>query len=351
MKRCDGPGFFCGYCGKTQGLWKNAVIIENSSKAAVKPGNDMNFETKWLEDFLVLAELRNFSRAAELRNITQPAFGRRIRALERAVGVELVDRSSTPVGLTPQGRLFRTTARNLIRQMTEGLNQIQGLSGLGGEPIDFAAAHSLSLTLLPALLEHMSQFDVPHRSRVESIDMDLAVEALQQGRCDFLLGFDIEALMQPPFLRLPLGRTFIRPVSSVSESGQPLFSLELNQTIPLLGYSPGSHMGRRVNSLLGKSSLNLSFETLMESSLTDLLKVMVLKGKGIAWLPEYSTLEELDCGLLTPLGDSSWCIPLEVVLYRNDVRLHPGAERFWSVLAKLCHTGWSLDTSPKLNSA
>jgi DNA-binding transcriptional LysR family regulator len=39
-------------------------------------------ELIWFEDYLALAETLNFSRAAELRNITQPAFSRRIRALE-----------------------------------------------------------------------------------------------------------------------------------------------------------------------------------------------------------------------------------------------------------------------------
>jgi DNA-binding transcriptional LysR family regulator len=40
----------------------------------------------WLKDFLVLAEKRNFSRAADARNVTQPAFSRRIRALEDWIG-------------------------------------------------------------------------------------------------------------------------------------------------------------------------------------------------------------------------------------------------------------------------
>jgi LysR family transcriptional regulator, hypochlorite-specific transcription factor HypT len=34
-------------------------------------------ELNWLEDFLALAERRNFSRAAEARHVTQPAFSRR----------------------------------------------------------------------------------------------------------------------------------------------------------------------------------------------------------------------------------------------------------------------------------
>ena len=39
-------------------------------------------ELIWLEDYLALAETLNFSKAAEARHVTQPAFSRRIRALE-----------------------------------------------------------------------------------------------------------------------------------------------------------------------------------------------------------------------------------------------------------------------------
>ena len=60
-------------------------------------------EHKWLEDLVVLAETRSFSRAALMRNITQPAFSRRIQALEAWMGVDLIVRSSYPPSLTPAG--------------------------------------------------------------------------------------------------------------------------------------------------------------------------------------------------------------------------------------------------------
>ena len=53
-------------------------------------------DTKWLEDFVSLAETRSFSRSAQLRHVTQPAFSRRIQALEAWAGTDLVDRSSYP---------------------------------------------------------------------------------------------------------------------------------------------------------------------------------------------------------------------------------------------------------------
>lgn len=67
----------CGRCNKTQRR------------------HNRTMETKWLEDFVSLAETRSFSRSAQLRHVTQPAFSRRIQALEAWAGADLVDRSST----------------------------------------------------------------------------------------------------------------------------------------------------------------------------------------------------------------------------------------------------------------
>ena len=61
----------------------------------------------WLEDFLALAATGNFSRAAEDRHSSQPAFSRRIRALEEWLGAELFDRSTQPAQLTEVGEWFR----------------------------------------------------------------------------------------------------------------------------------------------------------------------------------------------------------------------------------------------------
>ena len=53
----------------------------------------MSLNLSWLDDFMALAASGNFSRAAEERHMTQPAFSRRVRALEEWLGVDLFDRS------------------------------------------------------------------------------------------------------------------------------------------------------------------------------------------------------------------------------------------------------------------
>ena len=72
-----------------------------------------------VDDFLVLAETGNFSRAAQARHVTQPAFSRRVRALEEWLGVSLFDRSTHPVTLTETGQWFKAVATEIRRRDAE----------------------------------------------------------------------------------------------------------------------------------------------------------------------------------------------------------------------------------------
>ena len=74
-------------------------------------------ETKWLEDFVSLAETRSFSRSAQLRHVTQPAFSRRIQSLEAWAGTDLIDRSTYPTQLTPAGHVLYAQALGFLQSL------------------------------------------------------------------------------------------------------------------------------------------------------------------------------------------------------------------------------------------
>lgn len=82
-------------------------------------------DTKWLEDFVSLAETRSFSRSAQLRYVTQPAFSRRIRSLEAWAGVKLVDRSSYPTRLTPAGAAFYAQTLEILLSLQSSRAQLR----------------------------------------------------------------------------------------------------------------------------------------------------------------------------------------------------------------------------------
>ncbi len=83
-------------------------------------------ELKWLEDFLSLADSGSFSRSAEQRHVSQPAFSRRIRALEAWLGVALVDRSTFPTRLTEAGEAFKGPAADLINRLHAARALVRG---------------------------------------------------------------------------------------------------------------------------------------------------------------------------------------------------------------------------------
>src|SRR5437868_12138754 len=105
-------------------------------------------ELIWFEDYLALVETLNFSRAAELRHVTQPAFSRRIRALENWVGAALFTRTTHGVALTPAGEHFHNQAEILTRALNQLRRDTLEASG-SGKPLSIAATHALSFTFFP----------------------------------------------------------------------------------------------------------------------------------------------------------------------------------------------------------
>jgi DNA-binding transcriptional LysR family regulator len=101
-------------------------------------------ELAWLEDYLALAETLNFSKAAAARHVTQPAFSRRIRALEDWVGAPLFQRTTHNVALTFAGKAFHDQAEELTRALHQLRRNTLEAAGRGVRPLGIAATHALS---------------------------------------------------------------------------------------------------------------------------------------------------------------------------------------------------------------
>ncbi|MEU0539811.1 LysR substrate-binding domain-containing protein [Nocardia sp. NPDC005978] len=74
-------------------------------------------ELRHLVSFLAIAEELHFGRAAASLHITQPSLSAQLRKLEKAVGAQLVARTSHEVRLTAAGREFEIQARQIVAQV------------------------------------------------------------------------------------------------------------------------------------------------------------------------------------------------------------------------------------------
>src|SRR5258708_32960020 len=144
-------------------------------------------ELIWLEDYLALAETLNFSRAAELRHVTQPAFSRRIRALESWDGAALFTRTTHGVALTPAGEHFHNQAEVLTRALHQLRRDILEVSGRGDRLLSIAATHALSFTFFPKWVRGNEKVLALGNLNLISDSMQACEQMMLRGDAQFLL--------------------------------------------------------------------------------------------------------------------------------------------------------------------
>ena len=254
-------------------------------------------ETKWLEDFVSLAETRSFSRSAQLRHVTQPAFSRRIQALEAWAGTDLVDRSSYPTRLTAAGDTLYDQSLEMLRALQSTRAMLRGHTSAGQDVIEFAVPHTLAFTFFPAWVSTLRENFGPIKSRLIAQNVHDAVLRLVEGSCDLLIAYHHSSqpfqLDAERYEMVSLGQEVIAPYAKPDADGAPLFKLpgRAGHPLPYLGYAPGAYLGMVVDLILKQSKTAIHLDRVYETDMSEGLKAMALEGHGIAFLP-YSAVKK-----------------------------------------------------------
>ena len=285
-----------------------------------------NLEVKWFYDVIALEEYRSFTLAAQTRNISQSSFSRRIQALESALGFNIIERGINPLQFTARGKTFVGYARNMLDDMDFQIGRIKGRDNVK-QSIRIDAAPSLSVILLPQIISDYAD-SAEKIFFVESINVNDAVFNLKEGKSDFILSFYNEELMNYPFINHKVMDSALHLVTPCNEQGKPLFSLNSEESLPLMKYANNSYMGRQVNQVVDQQP-GIPFRLVFVSTMSELLKRMILNGKGVGWLPEFSIQQELESGKLA-IMDESLSLKIGAWVYRSGSRLNLSAERFWT---------------------
>src|SRR5580698_931754 len=85
----------------------------------------MEFNSRQLRAFHLVAEHRNFTRASESLFLTPSGLSVLIRELERQTGFRLFDRTTRQVTLTPQGSELLEVTRPALQSLDEGVARIE----------------------------------------------------------------------------------------------------------------------------------------------------------------------------------------------------------------------------------
>ncbi len=85
-------------------------------------------ELRQLRYFVTVAELLHFTRAARKLRIAQPPLSRQIQALEKEIGVQLLERSPGRVSLTQSGAIFAEEARAVLNRAEQAIESARAAS-------------------------------------------------------------------------------------------------------------------------------------------------------------------------------------------------------------------------------
>jgi LysR family transcriptional regulator, hypochlorite-specific transcription factor HypT len=291
-------------------------------------------ELDWLKDFLALAEHRTFSRAAGARHVTQPAFSRRIRALEDWIGTPLFLRSAQGTTPTRAGEGFRPQAEALVRDLERARRDARAAGERAAASLAIAATHALSLTFFPGWIRQHVQFEALGALNLISDSMEACEAIMLAGEVQFLLCHhraDARPRLDERFESVRVGRDSLVPLCAPAASGGPLWPLaEQGRPARYLAYGSASGLGR----ILAASGVGGTCEPVFTSHLAATLLTMAREGDGVAWLPATLAEEALARGQLVRAGPETLDVPVEIRLFRSLTNRTGAADALWRGLGE-----------------
>jgi DNA-binding transcriptional LysR family regulator len=292
-------------------------------------------QIEWLEDFIALANTRSFARAAESRFVTQPAFGRRIRALEDWAGTRLVERSQ-PIKLTDAGSLFLETSVHSVMMLYSARAQIRdGIAARSDEPLRLATGRTLAARFFPDWYASLTRRIGPIPMSISSGGAMEAIAKLHAGEVDLLLSYSsplTRMLIDP--LRcesIVIEREELIPVSVPDRSDRPRFLLTPGSPtpVPWLAFSPSLSLRGVLSHHLDSLAHRPQLSMVCEADSYETILAMATRGNGMAWLPQMVVRDDLARGTLCLAGDKSMRVGFDISLHRLRNKSRRRADAVW----------------------
>jgi DNA-binding transcriptional LysR family regulator len=265
---------------------------------------------KFLETFVWVARLRNFSVAADKLCTTQAAVSNRIATLERELGVRLFERDLRTVSLTSHGQRALPQAEAIVRMVGE-LERLIADTGQMRGTVMIGAIDSIVYAWLPRLIERV-KVAYPNVTIDLNVDTSLNLARLiQDGQID--LGLIMGPVVAPHIRNIELC------VFDCLWIGSPRLALKPGRLAiadfadyPIFAYSKGSQPHQSVLRAIELAGLDAGAVRVFNSNSLATITRLVRDGVGVAVLPQVVVQEFLDNGELHVLDVDAKLPPLHL---------------------------------------
>ena len=150
----------------------------------------MFLEVKHLRTLNELASAGSLAGAAERLHLTQSALSHQLKALEQQLDLELFERKSRPLRLTPAGEQLLALARTVLPAISETEDALRRMAaGEAGRLHVVVECHSCFDWLLPTIEAYRPHWPDVHVDLITSKTFD-ALPALAEGQVDLVITSD-----------------------------------------------------------------------------------------------------------------------------------------------------------------
>jgi len=127
------------------------------------------------------------TKAAEILAISQPALSRSISSLEKEIGVPLFDRQGRSIYLNKYGELFLMRVNNIMKEMEDGLEEIQHIINPDQGEVSLGFLHTLGTSTVPNIIRafHMKHPQITFQFQQNHTHTQL--KELKHGNLDLCL--------------------------------------------------------------------------------------------------------------------------------------------------------------------
>lgn len=143
-----------------------------------------------LRYFVVLAEERHFTRAAERLHITQSTLSHQIREMEEEIGRTLFERTSRRVAITEAGETLLASATRALREVDEGMRMIATAADPLHGTLRIGATHTFNVELIPECLAQFGELHPSVSVVVREMFATEIVRLVESGRAEIGITYD-----------------------------------------------------------------------------------------------------------------------------------------------------------------
>jgi DNA-binding transcriptional LysR family regulator len=284
-----------------------------------------------LKIFCDLARCRSFSQAALMNGLTQSAVSQAIHQLEKRLGVQLVDRSTRPLDLTPLGRTFYEGSKSLLDQYAELEASIRnGPAGFVSN-VQAAAIYSVGLRDMSRYMERFSLSHPGTEVAIEYLHPHRVYEKVLEGAADFGLVSFPKRTRELAFL--PWRDEEMRLACAPSHPLTANRSIRLSQLhgCKYVGFDRDLIIRKKIDSFLRQRGVRV--DVVLEFDNIENVKKALEVSDAVALLPVPMLQREVQNGILAaiPLADCRLIRPLGII-YRRHLKLSSTVVAFIDLL-------------------